>query len=73
MEVVDFSDFMKTEIFPGGFLADHPDGAGARAACGFKPKRRQSLQRHYCPAIRGMTRGLLPRAAIFDQRLTTGA
>ncbi len=44
--IVKFSDFMKTEIFPGGYLATIDMVKEFSQKAGFKMKRRQSLQRH---------------------------
>ncbi|MCW2661310.1 MAG: mmaA2 2 [Mycobacterium sp.] len=51
MEIVEFSDFMKTEIFPGGFLPTIQMVKEHSAKAGFKLKRRQSLQRHYAKTL----------------------
>jgi cyclopropane-fatty-acyl-phospholipid synthase len=49
--IVEFSDFMKTEIFPGGFLPTIDMVKEFSAKAGFKLKRRQSLQRHYAKTL----------------------
>ena len=51
MDVVEFSDFMKTEIFPGGFLPTIQMVKEFSHQAGFKLKRRQSLQRHYAKTL----------------------
>ena len=51
MAIVEFSDFMKTEIFPGGFLPTIQMVKEFSAKAGFKLKRRQSLQRHYAKTL----------------------
>jgi cyclopropane-fatty-acyl-phospholipid synthase len=49
--IVEFSDFMKTEIFPGGYLPTIDMVKDFSAKAGFKLKRRQSLQRHYAKTL----------------------
>jgi cyclopropane-fatty-acyl-phospholipid synthase len=49
--IVEFSDFMKTEIFPGGFLPTIDMVKEFSAKAGFKLRRRQSLQRHYAKTL----------------------
>ena len=51
MEIVEFSDFMKTEIFPGGYLPTIDMVKEFSQKAGFKLKRRQSLQRHYAKTL----------------------
>ena len=51
MALVEFSDFMKTEIFPGGFLPSIQMVKEHALKAGFKLKRRQSLQRHYAKTL----------------------
>jgi len=51
MDLIDFSDFMKTEIFPGGFLPTIPMVKEHALKAGFKLARRQSLQRHYAKTL----------------------
>jgi cyclopropane-fatty-acyl-phospholipid synthase len=51
MDLIDFSDFMKTEIFPGGFLPTIQMVKEHALKAGFKLKRRQSLQRHYAKTL----------------------
>ena len=51
MGLVDFSDFMKTEIFPGGFLPTIQMVKEHALKAGFKLARRQSLQRHYAKTL----------------------
>jgi cyclopropane-fatty-acyl-phospholipid synthase len=51
MDVVNFSDFMKTEIFPGGFLPTIQMVKEHALKAGFRLKRRQSLQRHYAKTL----------------------
>ncbi len=51
MALVEFSDFMKTEIFPGGFLPSIQMVKEHALKAGFKLKRRQSLQRHYAQTL----------------------
>jgi cyclopropane-fatty-acyl-phospholipid synthase len=51
MEIVEFSDFMKTEIFPGGYLPTIDMVKEFSQKAGFKLKRRQSLQRHYATTL----------------------
>ncbi|BBY23411.1 cyclopropane mycolic acid synthase family methyltransferase [Mycobacterium stomatepiae] len=49
--IVEFSDFMKTVIFPGGYLPTIDMVKEFSAKAGFKLKRRQSLQRHYAKTL----------------------
>ncbi|ORV89258.1 SAM-dependent methyltransferase [Mycobacterium interjectum] len=56
--IVEFSDFMKTEIFPGGFLPTIDMVKEFSAKAGFKLKRRQSLQRHYAKTLDVWAAGL---------------
>ncbi|MCV7410121.1 SAM-dependent methyltransferase [Mycobacterium florentinum] len=49
--IVEFSDFMKTVIFPGGYLPTIDMVKQFSAQAGFKLKRRQSLQRHYAKTL----------------------
>jgi cyclopropane-fatty-acyl-phospholipid synthase len=49
--IVEFSDFMKTVIFPGGYLPTIDMVKQFSAKAGFKLKRRQSLQRHYAKTL----------------------
>ncbi|MCV7029458.1 cyclopropane mycolic acid synthase family methyltransferase [Mycobacterium sherrisii] len=49
--IVEFSDFMKTEIFPGGYLPTIDMVKEFSQKAGFKLKRRQSLQRHYAKTL----------------------
>jgi len=58
MEIVEFSDFMKTEIFPGGFLPTIDMVKEFSTKAGFKLKRRQSLQRHYAKTLDMWAAGL---------------
>ena len=58
MAIVEFSDFMKTEIFPGGFLPTIQMVKEFSAKAGFKLKRRQSLQRHYAKTLDMWAAGL---------------
>jgi cyclopropane-fatty-acyl-phospholipid synthase len=51
MDLVDFSDFMNTEIFPGGFLPTIQVVKEHALKAGFKLARRQSLQRHYAKTL----------------------
>lgn len=56
--IVEFSDFMKTEIFPGGYLPTIDMVKEFSAKAGFKLKRRQSLQRHYAKTLDVWAEGL---------------
>jgi cyclopropane-fatty-acyl-phospholipid synthase len=56
--IVEFSDFMKTEIFPGGYLPTIDMVKDFSAKAGFKLKRRQSLQRHYAKTLDVWAAGL---------------
>ncbi|MEE3065828.1 MAG: cyclopropane mycolic acid synthase family methyltransferase [Actinomycetota bacterium] len=56
--IVEFSDFMKTEIFPGGYLPTIDMVKEFSAKAGFKLKRRQSLQRHYAKTLDVWAAGL---------------
>ncbi|OBF43155.1 SAM-dependent methyltransferase [Mycobacterium sp. 852002-50816_SCH5313054-b] len=56
--IVEFSDFMKTEIFPGGYLPTIDMVKQFSAKAGFKLKRRQSLQRHYAKTLDVWAAGL---------------
>lgn len=56
--IVEFSDFMKTEIFPGGYLPTIAMVQEHSAKAGFKLKRRQSLQRHYAKTLDVWAAGL---------------
>jgi cyclopropane-fatty-acyl-phospholipid synthase len=56
--IVEFSDFMKTEIFPGGYLPTIQMVKDFSAKAGFKLKRRQSLQRHYAKTLDVWAAGL---------------
>src|SRR5271168_5289955 len=51
MKIVEFGDFMQTEIFPGGALPTIQMVKDHSAKAGFKLKRRQSLQRHYAKTL----------------------
>ncbi len=51
MDLVNFSDFMKTEIFPGGYLPTIQMVKEHAQKAGFKLARRQSLQRHYAKTL----------------------
>jgi cyclopropane-fatty-acyl-phospholipid synthase len=51
MKIVEFGDFMQTEIFPGGALPTIHMVKQFSAKAGFKLKRRQSLQRHYAKTL----------------------
>jgi len=51
MGLVNFSDFMKSEIFPGGFLPTIQMVKEHALKAGFKLARRQSLQRHYAKTL----------------------
>jgi cyclopropane-fatty-acyl-phospholipid synthase len=51
MDLINFSDFMKTEIFPGGFLPTIQMVKEHALKAGFKLARRQSLQRHYAKTL----------------------
>jgi cyclopropane-fatty-acyl-phospholipid synthase len=51
MDLINFSDFMKTEIFPGGFLPTIQLVKEHALKAGFKLARRQSLQRHYAKTL----------------------
>jgi cyclopropane-fatty-acyl-phospholipid synthase len=51
MKLIEFSDFMKTEIFPGGFLPTIQTVKEHALKAGFKLARRQSLQRHYAKTL----------------------
>jgi cyclopropane-fatty-acyl-phospholipid synthase len=51
MKLVEFSDFMNTEIFPGGFLPTIQVVKQHALKAGFKLARRQSLQRHYAKTL----------------------
>ncbi|GLE51106.1 cyclopropane mycolic acid synthase family methyltransferase [Mycobacterium montefiorense] len=59
--IVEFSDFMKTEIFPGGYLPTIDMVKEFSAKAGFKLKRRQSLQRHYAKTLDVWAAGLQAR------------
>jgi cyclopropane-fatty-acyl-phospholipid synthase len=50
-DVIDFSTFMQTEIFPGGFLPTIQMVKEHALKAGFKLKRRHSLQRHYAKTL----------------------
>ena len=65
--IVEFSDFMKTEIFPGGYLPTIDMVKQFSAKAGFKLKRRQSLQRHYAKTLDVWAAGL---AAHKDEAIT---
>jgi cyclopropane-fatty-acyl-phospholipid synthase len=56
--IVEFSDFMKTEIFPGGYLPTIDMVKQFSAKAGFRLKRRQSLQRHYAKTLDVWAAGL---------------
>jgi len=56
--IVEFSDFMKTEIFPGGYLPTIDMVKQFSAKAGSKLKRRQSLQRHYAKTLDVWAAGL---------------
>jgi cyclopropane-fatty-acyl-phospholipid synthase len=58
MKIVEFGDFMQTEIFPGGALPTIDMVKGFSAKAGFKLKRRQSLQRHYAKTLDMWAAGL---------------
>jgi cyclopropane-fatty-acyl-phospholipid synthase len=58
MAIVEFSDFMKTEIFPGGYLPTIDMVKEFSQKAGFKLKRRQSLQRHYAKTLDIWSAGL---------------
>jgi cyclopropane-fatty-acyl-phospholipid synthase len=51
MKLVEFSDFMNTEIFPGGFLPTIQVVKSHALKARFKLARRQSLQRHYAMTL----------------------
>jgi len=51
MYLTDFSTFIKTEIFPGGFLPTIQMVKEHALKAGFKLTRRQSLQRHYAKTL----------------------
>jgi len=59
--IVEFSDFMKTEIFPGGYLPTIDMVKEFSHKAGFKLKRRQSLQRHYAKTLDVWAAGLSAR------------
>ena len=56
--IVEFSDFMKTEIFPGGYLPTIDMVKEFSHKAGFRLKRRQSLQRHYAKTLDVWAAGL---------------
>ncbi|HEY0229327.1 MAG TPA: cyclopropane mycolic acid synthase family methyltransferase [Mycobacterium sp.] len=58
MKIVEFGDFMQTEIFPGGALPTIDMVKQFSAKAGFKLKRRQSLQRHYAKTLDVWAAGL---------------
>ncbi len=58
MKIVEFGDFMQTEIFPGGALPTIQMVKDHSAKAGFKLKRRQSLQRHYAKTLDMWAAGL---------------
>ncbi|MGH3968398.1 MAG: cyclopropane mycolic acid synthase family methyltransferase, partial [Mycobacterium sp.] len=51
MKIVEFGDFIQTEIFPGGALPTIQMVKDFSAKAGFRLKRRQSLQRHYAKTL----------------------
>ena len=59
--IVEFSDFMKTEIFPGGYLPTIDMVKEFSHKAGFRLKRRQSLQRHYAKTLDVWAAGLSAR------------
>jgi len=58
MKIVEFGDFIQTEIFPGGALPTIQMVKDHSAKAGFRLKRRQSLQRHYAKTLDMWAAGL---------------